>query len=190
MALQITIPDGFFEPGEEQRLRSLLELSDGDDLTPFVLAALAEYKEMLLGSGVPSRSEEVKQFRLYCLLRHFFKNRIPTEVQVSSMFQLTDSQSRSLLRNTRSRYRQRIESQVRDTLKATIQRAQLVNTTYEVVIYSDNVVEALNALIEQHAPGCSYLSKAAKTARTYELSQDTHSQLCTILGLPVPQVAG
>lgn len=45
------------------------------------LAALMEYKEMSLRNGLPTRADEIK---------HYFQGAMPTETEVSLMFQLTE----------------------------------------------------------------------------------------------------
>lgn len=67
----------------------------------------ATLQHLLLGLGrrVFSRGSDLLGYQLSLLVRHAFGGRIPTATQVSDLFQTTLSTSRTLIRNTLSRYR-------------------------------------------------------------------------------------
>lgn len=185
MPVCVEIPDNFFDEQEKQRLRVVLGIPEhqfGEAVSRLTLAALAEYKDMLLGKGVPNRAEEVKWVRLYQLMRYYFRTRMPTEAEIASMFQLTETQSRSLIRNTRSRFRQDLEPQVLCTLRNIIESTELRSDgRYIVVIQSDNALEELNSLISRHAPTLDPITKMKNASRTYEISPDSYDFLRNLL---------
>ncbi len=53
---------------------------------------------MFTESGVPSRTAEVRELRLFLLLGHYFDTDIPTENEIARIFQLTNSQAKTLLK--------------------------------------------------------------------------------------------
>ena len=114
-----------------------------------IMASFIEYKDMLLGNGLPTRADEIKQHRLFHLIKHHFKGRIPNESEVSRMFQLTESESRSLIKNVRTRFRYQLENEINNTLKEVIVACSLNNDKYETIIQSDNVLEELNRILTQ-----------------------------------------
>ena len=181
----MTIPDDLISPEEQARLGDVLGVRDPGELNRalglLATAAIAEYKHMLLGNGVPNRADEVKQFRLFCLLQYYFRTRIPTEAEVSSMFQLTETQSRSLLRNTRSRFRQQVEPQLYASMRSVVAAAQFRDDSYRVVIQSDNILEELNSLISRNAPGRDPITKLKNASRTYLVAPDSYEVLCDLL---------
>lgn len=100
--INIEINDGFFNEEEVEKLKILFKTENNDQFVTAIqditYAALTEYKEMLLGKGLSTRADEIKQHRLYLLVKHFFHGVIPNESEVSSVFQLTESESRALIR--------------------------------------------------------------------------------------------
>jgi hypothetical protein len=85
-----------FSADDQAELRDVLGLQDDDleaALQRIALAALAEYREMLLEGGAPSRADEVLEHRLYFLTKHYFGDRIPSEPEVSRAFHETLSKS-------------------------------------------------------------------------------------------------
>ena len=188
--MEISIPDNFFTVQEKEKLKVLLRSPSENDFANAVgkiaLASLTEYKEMLLGKGLPTRADEIKQHRLFHLVKHYFLGSIPTEAEVSSMFQLTESESRSLIRNVRTRFRYQLEPEILNTLRATLDLAEQVGNLYKVVIQSENVLEELNRIIAINAPNLDPITKTRNSARQYAISLDSYELLINYFN---PQVA-
>ncbi|WP_339223404.1 hypothetical protein [Paenibacillus sp. FSL W7-1332] len=192
MTIQITLNDDLFTTDERQKLMLLFRTTDDNEfniaISKIANAALTEYKEMLLGKGLPTRADEIKQHRLFHLLKHYFTGIIPTEAEVSSMFQLTESESKALIRNVRTRFRYQLEAEIHLTLQQTILSAEQQNDGYHVVIQSDNVIEELNRMISTLAPHLDPISKVRNSSRKYSISDDTYDFFNLQFGNPV-QVA-
>ena len=78
-----------FSADDKAELRDILGVQDDEletALQRIGLAALAEYREMLLAGGTPSRADEVLEHRLYFLTKYYFKGRIPSGPEVSRAF--------------------------------------------------------------------------------------------------------
>jgi hypothetical protein len=189
MPINIELPDDFFTDDERQKLKDLFRAQDdtafSEALQKVVRAALSEFKEMFLGMGLPSRADEIRQHRLFHLVKHYFVGRLPTEAEVSSMFQLTQSRSRGLIRSIMTRFHYNLEQEIRNTLRATIEEAQFDDDSqeYRVVIQSDNVLEELNRIIGMVAPRLNPLRKVRNMSRTYSISEDSYDALCKHLGI-------
>ncbi|MFD1775991.1 hypothetical protein [Paenibacillus rhizophilus] len=181
MAITINLPDNFFTEDEYRKLKILFRSENDHEyseaVSKIVFAALTEYKEMLLGKGLPTRADEIKQHRLFHLVKHYFQGVIPNEAEVSSMFQLTESESKALIRNVRTRFRYQLEAEIFTTLKQIIESAELRTDAYHVVIQSDNVIEELNRVISINAPHLDPISKVRGSARKYQISEDTYELL-------------
>lgn len=106
----------------------------------------------------------------------FFKNRLPSENEISSIFQLTPSQSKTLLRNTKSRYRTKINTYIKNTLLATLNIAIQPNPggDYEFVCTSPTTVEELNSIISQKGPELQPIEKIRGLASKYTCAVDTY----------------
>ena len=189
MEINIQLADDFLTANDVDRLRRLLRVESGEPseaaLHKLVMAALAEYKEMLLGMGLASRASEIREHRLLCLIRYYFKERIPSEAEVGSIFRLTESASRSLIRSVTSKFEQDLRGQVDETLKRAIAQPKFSKDrrTYRVMIQSDNVVEELNRIIEREGPGRTPVTGVRGMSRMYDISEGAYKVLCEQLGV-------
>jgi hypothetical protein len=189
MNVCVELPNDILTKDDLDRLRALLGRQDDDALQPavesLIRAGLAEYKEMLLRIGLPSRAVEISEHRLFCLIQHYFKDHLPTEGEVASMFHLTESASRSLLHSVIAKYENYLERQLKETLKAAVRKMKFDPTTdiWIVVIQSDNVLRELNRIIESQAPDLSPVSKIRGEASTYTVTPDAHKVLAEALGV-------
>jgi len=183
MSIQVELPEEFYTDDEEQRLMELFGSRDNQEFSDAIrkvtLAALTEYKEMFLGQGLPSRADEIRQHRLYFLTKYFFEGRLPSEAEVSSMFQLTRSRSRSLLRYVITRFHYDLENETRKTLINALSQAQFDEDKeeYRLNLQSDIVLEELNRIIGMVAPNLDPITKVRNMARTYSISVDSFSIL-------------
>ena len=147
--------------------------------------ALMEYIKMFKEKGLPTRADEVMQERLFFLLSYYYKDRLPLESEISAIFQLTQSQSATLLRNTISRYRIKIQKYITNTLHAVIRSATKNKDTekFEMVIKSRIILEELNRIISQQGPLLVQLAKKKGIASLYECPEDTYNLLKTVVGI-------
>ena len=96
---------------------------------------------------------------------------------------LTQSQSKTLLKNTVSRFRYKLDDILKSTMKSVIESAEFSNNTYLVVINSDVVRDELNMVITQNEPTFKPITKRKGSAGQYEISEDSHALLCRELGI-------
>ncbi|MNQ88331.1 hypothetical protein D3C85_1035880 [compost metagenome] len=136
---------------------------------------------------MPNRADEAKQDRLLYFIQSYFGEILPTESQISTIFQLTQSQSKTLLKNTVSRFRHKLDDILFSTMKKVISSAEYVGEVYLVVISSDVVKDELNMLITQNEPTFKPIIKRKGSAGQFEISEDSHSLLCQELGLNEPE---
>ena len=179
MSFTVSIPEGFFAQEELSRLKELFGLEKDEAfqaaLNGVVLAGLKEYRDMFLGDGLPSRADEIRQFRLLYLILYHFQTYIPNELEISTMFQIPESRSRSLIRYVIARFRHEIEKQIVDTVDALIKTAQKANTAndYHIYIGADNMYEEINRII--HLAGSKYrlLTRVLNESHLYVISADS-----------------
>jgi hypothetical protein len=150
-------------------------------------ASLTEYLKMLVEGGMPSRADEAKQDRLLYLIQSYFGQTLPTESQISTVFQLTQSQSKTLLKNTVSRFRNQLDDILQHSMRAVIQSAEHAQNVFLVVISSDVIRDELNMLITQNEPTFKPITKRKGSAGQFEISEDSHALLCATLGLNAVQ---
>lgn len=186
MDIKIHLPDDFFTSEEISDLKLIFNSEDEDNFTSNIQkigkAALAEYIQMFLGKDLPSRADEIRVHRLFLLIQHFYENRIPTEAEVSQIFQLPDTRSKTLIQNTISRFHLLLKDTIENTLRSVITRAvkSKVNRNYEVEIQSKFVVDELNRLIQRKASSQTKIVQKVGSSGYYIIDGDTMDSLRSI----------
>jgi hypothetical protein len=156
-----------------------------DHITKLCKTALIEYVTMIVEKGLPTKAEEIKQDRLYFLIRYYYENRIPTEFDVSSIFHLTSTQSKSLLRNVKSRYKTKIpQATLSRTLSEVLSTAERNGNNWDIIIESDLIKEDINIIVSKKGPTLQLLKKKADSANQYEIYADTYNLLKKELDIP------
>lgn len=142
-------------------------------------AAAEEYIRMFLGQRVFTRGSDIREYRLLLLIKHAFGGRIPSEADVSRLFQTTHSQSRSLIASVMSKFQYEIRRETDDTLRGVIEAAneQEDGHDYDVVIDSDNLVAELNKRIQGIDGTLPAIHKKRGTASTYVLPVSSYLRL-------------
>ncbi len=162
-------------------LKASLNINDDSQLQPILnnlaQASLADYIEMLVGKGMPNRADESKQDRLLYLIKKVYSPRLPGEDEISMMFQLTSTQSKTLLRNTLSRYRTKLSSELNETLENIFRSAIHNKEGWEVTISSEIFVEQLNLIVAKEGPEYNPVKKRSVGTRKYFIAADTHTAL-------------
>lgn len=140
-------------------------------------AAVMEYLQMLYERGVPAKADEVLQERLYHLIEHYFISHLPLESEIQSIFQVTSTKSRSLLKNTRSRYRAAIGQQIDNSVRNALSSAKKVKEKHRLVIQSANVLDEINEVVSKLGPTLPKLTSSRGYASMYDCSTDTFNLL-------------
>jgi hypothetical protein len=151
-------------------------------------AALYEYLEMILGKQVPTRANEIKERRLFHLLKHHFDGSIPSESEVASLFQLTERRSRTLLRNVRTKFKFALKKEIEDTIKEVLKKVEYKNDEYRVVITNDNILEELKQTVSSEAPHLYQIKKVRNSAGVQKIPEDTLEVLCKYYGVDFNEI--
>lgn len=177
------------EDNEKKTLKDVMNCQSDEELKKALsqigTAALNEYLEMILGKQLPTRAMEIKERRLYHLLIHYFDGYIPKESEISSLFQLTESQSRTLLRNVRTKFRFNLEPNLSNTITDILKSAEKSNGDYKVVIQSENILEELKHIVALEAPRLKQISMVRNSAGVYKIPVDTFDVLCKHYGIKI-----
>lgn len=171
---------------KKELIKKILKVDDAsiqDTLNKIAKASFLEYLSMITETGMPNRADEIRQNRLLLLIQHYFGDNLPTEADISTIFQLTQSQSKTLLANTVSRFKHTLDSSLINTMKRVIESAENSDELYLVVINSDVVKDELNKLITQRKPTFKPITKKKGSASQFEISEDSYDLLCAELNL-------
>lgn len=167
---------------ERTQLSGILGCTDVEldaRIEKFSKAATEEYLRMVLGQKVFTRGQDIHEYRLFLLILHVFEGDLPTDQQISSYFQTTTAQSRSLLRAVLSKYQYQLQTQVEKTFKKHLQGAfkESESGYYTVTINSETVVEALNrrlAIIDGTMP---LITKERGTVSSFVIQESAFNAL-------------
>jgi len=172
------------DASQRKRLAAILECKESEvekRLAPYATAALEEYVRMFTGERVFTRGQDIREYRLYLLMRYVFGGTIPDDRQVSALFQTTSSQSRTLVRSVLSKFQYELEPVVRESLRAAVEGAvEGESGTWRIELRSQNAVDALNELIARlstRAKPLPLLTPNASGANVYTLANSARNAL-------------
>ncbi len=161
-------------------------------LKPHAAAAMAEYVSMFLGQKVFSRGSDIREWRLYLLIKHAFSSRIPDEQEVCRLFQTTTSGSRSLLRSVMSKYQYLLKDEIEGTLKDLLDRVEIADGAEEVTIavHNLNLVDELNRELAELDSSLPPVEKKRGSVSTYRIQPSSYLKLCKRFGIhPTDELA-
>jgi len=141
---------------------------------------------MILGQKVFTRGQDIREYRLFLLIQHVFGKRLPSDKEISGLFQTTATQSRALLRAVMSKFQYELQEAIQGTLADYVRKATQATAgqgDWSVVVDSENVVEALNREIAQLDGTLPQISKARGTVSTYEIANSSYARLKQHFGL-------
>jgi hypothetical protein len=188
--MPITFDPSLVEP-DRQQLCDILGVTPRDldaRLAALAGAATLEYVEQFLGRKVFTRGSDIREYRLFLLIRYLFDERIPSEDQVSALFQTTASQSRALIRAVSSKYQYDLATAREATLKAAVEAiGQPANaqagSDWSLDGQSDYVIEALNAVVSRQDGTLTRLIRSQGTASSYVVRPATRTALRSFFGI-------
>jgi len=191
MPIKLEIPDNFFEHDQKSILENLFnthsDKSFNVELNKIILSALDEYLDMFLGMGLPSRSNEIREYRLFYLIKRYFAPRIPDELEVSLMFQLPISRAKSLILYTITRFRYNLEDEIKYTLRDIVGSVEPIEhegmiAEYRVFIGSENMVDELDRIITREGSiKFRRLAKIRGESNKYSIDPDSYGVLAKVL---------
>jgi hypothetical protein len=181
MKISFSVSEEEFNANDQTIICGGLGIQDQSEL-PEALQRIAkcaflEYRKMFTERGLPTKAAEVLQDRLFYLIDSYFQDSLPTEAQISTIFQLTSSGSKTLLKNTMSRYRIHLEAQIRASIKKVLGTKDQDGSTCRFVIQSDTLKNEINQIISRKWPTLKKFLAVQGSAGQYECPIDTYEKL-------------
>lgn len=155
----------------------------GRKLKTYEAAALEEYITMILGQKVFTRGSDIREYRLYLLVKKVYGGVLPSEQQISSHFQLTASQSRALLRAVMSKYQYELRDEVEETLRRALS-GSVERSASESRVFtpeSENIIDSLNSLLGSIDGNLSPISRVRNSVNTFEIDKESYDALAANL---------
>lgn len=145
-------------------------------------AALTEYLEAYLGRRAFNRGSDVLEHRLALLIQHAFNGVVPDDAGVSRLFQSTMSSSRTLLRNTLSKYRYSLAASTTASAKAVLESVVWRDVDYHARGASPNLIELLNQRLAAADATLKPITKVADSVATYAIAPGSYDELVPLYG--------
>ena len=151
-------------------------------------AALEEYLLAFAGTRSPSTMREVRELRLQLLYKHLGKD-APTDAQVSQLFELTTTQTKTLIAGTRARYRVELEGLLfSERAKKALNESTPVEEGIARVVLPGSVYVYLADLISETS--VPPLEPVKGALSTYQINHSTAVELGTRLGFNADDLKG
>lgn len=173
---------------EEAEISTILGCTAADlntRLNACLTASINEYLTMFRGQKVFKRGSDMLEYRLLLLIEMAFNGVIPDERTVSSLFQTTLTESRSLIRAVLSKYQYKLKPHVERTVRASLTAAKRPNNAqdFTVVINNQNVIDELNKALADIDGSLSPVVKKKGSVSTYEITPSSYNRLCEKFGV-------
>ncbi len=172
---------------EERQLATIMGVEEGEideALSRVASAALEEYVRMFLGQKVFTRGQDMLEYRLFLLIKAFFEERIPPEQRICELFQMTTSQSRSLVRSVMSKYQYELSKASTQSLVDCLSKAvEAESGDYELTIDAYGVLDGLSRLLAEADRTLPPISKKRNTLGSYVIKPSAYRVLRRELGM-------
>ncbi|WP_146113389.1 MULTISPECIES: hypothetical protein [unclassified Arthrobacter] len=151
-------------------------------LEKYARAALEEYSRMVLGQKVYTRGSDVREYRLYLLIRYVYDDRLPSEKQICETFQVTSSQARSLLRAVMSKFQYELKTAIDATLLDALNHCVPVasedaNCDLTFTPESENIVTSLNEILGRLNGNLQPIVRQRHSVNVCEVNRESYQEL-------------
>lgn len=178
---------------EEELLADILSCAKeklAEKLQPIAKAAIEEYIRMILGQKVFTRGQDIREYRLFLLIKELFQGKIPDDQKISDLFQTTPNESRSLIRSVLSKYQYELKHSITQTLEDIIKNVNKDSETGDLIITVNSIskIEELNRILLSIDGTLPQISKKPKSVSTYLLKRSSYMRLCEHFHIqPLPE---
>lgn len=177
--------------GEQALLQNILNCQNADELKAklnlVAKASLSEYIDMILGKKAFTRGKDIMEYRLFLLTKYLYQEKIPIETDISSLFQLTPSESRTLVKSTISKYQYQIRSSVEATIKQILESAEGNNVDgYQVIIYNATLKDEMNKSLSKSEGTYPMVVRNSGMTDLYKIKPSSFKELCDIYNANIP----
>lgn len=170
------------------RARSVLSLDEKADkaevahaLESYGEAALVEYLDQFLGRALPSRYKDLQMLRLLRISQHANDGRLLEPDRVAALFQLTQTEAKTLVRNTATRYRFELEEKLRQVAWETLtSRGRREADGYKIEVRDAALLDFLHDLVRR---GPGYPKGILTSAEMHVFSLDSQTMTALLAGL-------
>lgn len=160
---------------EQSLLQEIFECNEGELATKIEhlsKASVEEYLRMMLGQKVFTRGQDIKEYRLYLLIKYLFEGNIPDEQMITTLFQTTSSESKSLLKSVLAKFQYDLKQSITNTITEILNNKVEYDDQKDIYFASNislNIVDEMNKILSGINGALSQISKKKNTLQTFEI---------------------
>lgn len=178
---------------EIELLEEILGISANSDsieevLSQYAKSSLEEYIRMFMGQKVFTRGSDFKEYRLFLIIKKALNENMPDEETISRLFQLTSSESRSLLRSVMSKYQYDLNPAIDRSIKTTLMRIDQSEDPHTFTS-TGNIVNYLNRVLTSLDGSLQPIKHKSNTVAVFEIRPASYEALAEKYQIHVEQEA-
>ncbi len=185
MDIHFYIPE--IAPNEIELLKSILHCTDqelNEKLNKVASASFEEYRKMILGQKVFTRGRDIVEYRLFIFIKYFFEGKIPDEQKICDLFQITATDSRSLIRSIMSKYQYELRETIATSLCEEVTKIRKdENGDYKISIQNLFFKDELNRILGTIDTSLPIIEKDRGTISTYIIKPSSYRELCAFFNV-------
>lgn len=159
-----------------------------DKVNSFSRSASEEYLRMFLGQKIYTRGSDMREYRLFLLIKYFLNGNIPNEQTITTLFQTTHSESKSLLRSVLAKYQYDLKNCINNTI-ADILINKVEHDEDDEIYYvsniAENIVGEMNKILSTIDGSLNQITKKRNAVLTFELKPSSYEKLMEYFELEV-----
>lgn len=180
MDINFIIPE--IELNEKELLKSILHCNDNElheKLNKVAYASFEEYRKMILGQKVFTRGRDIIEYRLFIFIKFFFEGKIPDEQKICDLFQVTATESRSLIKSIMSKYQYELRETITSSLRDEVIKIKKDENgdDYKISIQNQYFKDELNRILGTIDTSLPIIEKDRGTISTYIVKPSSYSEL-------------
>ena len=186
MDIAFTIPE--IENNEKELLKSILHCDENqlnEKLNKIGESSFEEYRKMVLGQKVFTRGRDILEYRLFIFIKYYFEGMIPDEQKICDLFQITATESRSLIKSIMSKYqyelRDTITNSVHDEVMKIVKDEH--SDEYKISIQNQYFKDELNRILGTIDTSLPIIEKDRGTISTYIIKPSSYQNLCVYFNI-------
>lgn len=151
--ITINISDLLLSDKEKKLLEQQLNCGDNliEIINPIAKAAVQEYIDMIVGKHKVSRYSDLMDNRVLLLIKYFFEG-IPSEIELSRLLLIKQSDAKRILSSIESNHRLELEEIVNQTISKVISKIdeKKNQTSYSFRCDSPNLIAQMNDILARN----------------------------------------
>lgn len=178
MKIHFAIKSDLINADEKKYLMTKLRTDEANIesvLNEISKAALSEFLVMLKGGGVPNNIGKLLEDRFNCLMKYYFKTRIPDENELKLLFKISKTKAKNILETCSNNVL--MEHSRIELIKSILTSAEKDEDYFHFVIAQDFILDELRNGIETDGKKLEQISPVKNSTRKFQCHIDTYTFL-------------